>query len=235
MSRLVTFVISLGLLVGAFTYAAAPSAGQPDQPHTPSSLDPRPSHIAVIGDSYTTGTDLGGLGPRGWTTLAWQNLAGHGVKVVADVGAEGGAGYVVRGNRGGIFRDLVARTVKPDDSLIVFYGSRNDKDADPLAIALMSRDALALARQMAPSAKILVIGPPWINANVPPNMFRMRDILRDTARDAGAEFFDPLAAGWFFDRPDLIGTDQIHPTDAGHAYMADKIAPLISNDLPRWV
>ena len=51
MSRLATFVISLGLLVGTFTYAAAPSVGQPDQPYTPSGLDPRLNHIAVIGDS----------------------------------------------------------------------------------------------------------------------------------------------------------------------------------------
>lgn len=235
MSRLATFVISLGLLVGTFTYAAAPSVGQPDQPYTPPGLDPRLNHIAVIGDSYTTGSNEGGLGPKGWTTLAWQNLSGRGVKVNADVAAEGGAGYVVRGNRGGIFRDLTARAVKPDDSLVVFFGSRNDKDADPLAMAFMTRDALGLARQLAPSAKLLVIGPPWINADVPPNMYRIRDILRDSARDAGAEFFDPLEAGWFFDRPDLIGGDKIHPTDAGHAYMADKIAPLIGQELPRWV
>ena len=235
MSRLATFVISIGLLVGTFVYVSPPSLGEPNQPHTPSGLDPRLNHIAVIGDSYTTGTNEGGQGPMGWTTLAWQDLADRGVKVVPDVEAEGGAGYVVRGNRGGVFRDLTTRAVKPDDSLIVFFGSRNDKDADPLAMAFMSRDTLALAHQMAPSAKILVVGPPWVNADVPPNLYRIRDVLRDSARDAGAEFFDPLDAGWFFDRPDLIGEDGIHPTDAGHGYLADRISPLIGKQLPRWV
>ncbi|MDV3126392.1 SGNH/GDSL hydrolase family protein [Mycobacterium sp. 21AC1] len=228
MSRLTTFVISFGLLVGLVIQI-------PEQQYTTSGLDPRLNHIAVIGDSYTTGTNEGGLGPKGWTTLAWQALASRGVLVTADVVAEGGAGYVVRGNRGSIFHDLTARAVQPDDSLIVFFGSRNDMDADPAALARMSRDALALAGRIAPAAKLLVIGPPWINADVPPNMYRTRDILRDAARDVGAEFFDPIQAGWFFDRPELIGGDRIHPTDAGHAYMADKIAPLIGQELPRWV
>jgi phospholipase/lecithinase/hemolysin len=43
---------------------------------------------------------------------------------------------------------------------------------------------------------------------------------------------DPLTERWFVGRPDLIGADGVHPTDAGHAYMADKIAPLIRAQLP---
>lgn len=228
MSRLTTFAISLGLLAGMVTNI-------PTQQYTNSGLDPRLSHIAVIGDSYTTGAIEGGLGPNGWATLAWQELAQDGTPVTADVVAEGGAGYVARGNRGGIFGDLTARAVKPDDVLIVFFGSRNDMDADPAAITNMSRDALALAARIAPSARILVIGPPWPTADVPPSVLRIRDILKVQAREAGATFSDPIADGWFVGRPELIGADGIHPTDAGHAYMAEKIAPLIGEELPRWV
>lgn len=231
MSRLATFVISLGLLVGTFTYAAAPSVGQPDQPYTPSGLDPRLNHIAVIGDSYTTGSNEGGLGPKGWTTLAWQNLSGRGVKVNADVAAEGGAGYVVRGNRGGIFRDLTARAVKPDDSLVVFFGSRNDMKVEPTRLSIAMYGTLSLARQIARSAKMLVIGPPWPTADPPPEVLRIRDVLSYQAQLAGATFVDPIAARWFVGRPELIGQDGVHPTDAGHTYMAEKIAPLIGTQL----
>ena len=45
------------------------------------------------------------------------------------------------------------------------------------------------------------------------------------------EFVDPLAEGWFVGRPDLIGADGVHPNDAGHAYLAEKIAPLIRSQL----
>mgnify|MGYP002623887115 CR=1 FL=1 len=49
---------------------------------------------------------------------------------------------------------------------------------------------------------------------------------------AGATFVDPIAEGWFVGRPELIGADGVHPTDAGHQYLADKIAPLIGARLP---
>ena len=62
-------------------------------------------------------------------------------------------------------------------------------------------------------------------------MLKIRDSLRDQAAQIGAAFIDPIADGWFVGRPDLIGQDGVHPNDAGHAYMADKIAPLILNQL----
>lgn len=229
MSRLTTFIVSLALLVGLFMQA-------PRQRYVTSGLDPQINHISVIGDSYTTGMLAeGGMGPRNWASLAWQKLSQRGVQVDADVVAEGGAGYEARGNHGNVFADLTARAVQPDDALIVFFGSRNDKDSDLGIYTRLSHDALTMARQAAPTARMLVIGPPWVNADVPPNLLGVRDILRDQARQVGATFVDPIADRWFFDRPELIGADGIHPTDAGHAYMADKIAPLIGKELPRWV
>ncbi|MGH3644916.1 MAG: Rv0518 family GDSL lipase, partial [Mycobacterium sp.] len=74
---------------------------------------------------------------------------------------------------------------------------------------------------------------PWPTADVPPAILQIRDILSFQAMLAGATFVDPIAQRWFVDRPDLIGQDGVHPTDAGHAYMADKIAPLIGAALPR--
>jgi lysophospholipase L1-like esterase len=47
----------------------------------------------------------------------------------------------------------------------------------------------------------------------------------------GATFVDPIAEHWFVGRPDLIGADGVHPNDAGHQYMADRIAPLIRTQL----
>ncbi|NKZ10165.1 Rv0518 family GDSL lipase [Mycolicibacterium septicum] len=229
MSRLTAFIVSLALLVGLFAQA-------PERRYVTSGLDPQINHIAVIGDSYTTGMVAeGGMGPRNWAPLAWQELAQRGVQVDADVVAEGGAGYEARGNRGSVFADLTSRAVQPDDALIVFFGSRNDKDSDLGAVTRLSHDALTTARQSAPAARMLVIGPPWVSPDVPPNLLGVRDILRDQARQVGATFVDPIAERWFFDRPELIGADGIHPTDAGHAYMADKIAPLIGKELPRWV
>jgi len=226
--RLLTVVMCLGLGLGA---VGAPRPGIAGA--TPLSREAAPAHVAVIGDSYTTGTDEGGQGAKGWAARTWQSLARHGVAIAPDVAAEGGAGYGVRGNHGSVFIDLAARAVHRDDALVVFYGSRNDQPVDPARLAVLARNAFVLARRTAPAARLLVIGPPWPTPNVPPVVLRIRDVLRTQALAAGATFFDPIVAGWFFGRSDLIGPDGVHPTDAGHAYMADRIAPLISSQLPR--
>jgi GDSL-like Lipase/Acylhydrolase family len=228
-----TFVVGLTFLAalsGGIVQRPAGSAGAHE--YRLLGQDLRLQRVAVVGDSYTTGTDEGGLGTKSWTAHTWQRLDARGVRIAADVMAEGRAGYGVRGDHGSIFEDLTARAVKPDDALVVFFGSRNDEDADPGLVAAKARDAFELARRYSSSAKFLVIGPPWPTADVPLPMLRIRDVLRDAAQAAGAAFVDPIADRWFVDRPDLIGVDGVHPNDAGHRYLADKIAPLIRAQLP---
>jgi lysophospholipase L1-like esterase len=227
-TRPAAFVITLALLVCCVSQRPHP------MPRFETlSVDSRLNYIAVIGDSYTTGTTEGGQGPQAWTARAWQMLAGQGVPVAADVASEGRAGYGVRGVAGILFLDLTARAVKAEDVLVVFFGSRNDQGVDPVVLTEMANDNFDLARLTAPSARLLVIGPPWPTADVPQAVLQIRDVLGAAARAAGATFVDPLADGWFVGRPDLIGPDGVHPTDAGHAYMAEKIAPLIRARLPR--
>jgi lysophospholipase L1-like esterase len=187
----------------------------------------------VIGDSYTTGTDEGGWGSNTWTNRTWLTLARQGVQVAPEVASEGRAGYVVRGDHGSVFEDLTNRAVHPDDALVVFFGSRNDHGVDPTQMAAMAHDTLDLARRIAPTAKLLVIGPPWTDSDPPIDVLYIRDILSGQANEAGATFIDPISEGWFVGRPDLIGPDGVHPNDAGHAYMAEKIAPLIHAELSR--
>lgn len=223
MSRVLTVVLSLVVLLGSAS-APVPQVAH----HDVRLADFERNRIAVIGDSYTTGSDQGGNGPQGWTPQVWRALAQHGIAVTPTVAAEGGAGYCTRGNRGGVFEDLTVRAVKPDDVLVVFFGSRNDMKVDPTRLSIAMYGTLRLARQIARSAELLVIGPPWTDADPPPEILRIRDVLSYQADLAGATFVDPLAARWFAGRPDLIGKDGVHPTDAGHTYMAEKIAPLIS-------
>jgi lysophospholipase L1-like esterase len=226
--RLAAFVISFLVLAGMVS--ERPAAVRLYDPVT---LDTPQYRVAVIGDSYTTGTDEGGLGADTWTARAWRTLSQQGVQIAADVASEGKAGYGVRGDHGSLFGDLTARAVKRDDALVLFFGSRNDQGVDPVLLAEMARDSFDLARQAAPFARLLVIGPPWPTADVPNSVLQIRDILDTAALAAGAAFVDPLTERWFVGMPDLIGADGVHPTDAGHAYMADKIAPLIRAQLPR--
>ena len=182
----------------------------------PAAVGTAASRIAVIGDSYTAGSDEGGNGSRAWPELVRGLLALEGVEIDADIAAEGGAGYGQRGDGGSVFEDLTARAVRRSDALIVFFGSRNDQPVDAQRFPALAADTFQLARFAAPGAKVLVIGPPWPTASPSPEVLKIRDSLRDQA-----------AQNWFVGREDLIGQDGVHPTDAGHAYMAAKIAPLI--------
>jgi lysophospholipase L1-like esterase len=222
-------VISVALVAGCVGHRPAPA-----RPYQPAARGIPIDHVAVIGDSYTTGTEEGGVGPNTWTTRTWLALAHQGVQISPDVASEGRAGYVVRGDHGSVFEDLTTRAVQPDDALVVFFGSRNDQGVDPMQMSGMAHDTFDLARRIAPSAKLLVIGPPWPTANPPFDVLYVRDTLDRQAEWAGATFIDPISEGWFVGRPDLIGPDGVHPNDAGHAYMADKIAPLIRAELSSW-
>lgn len=227
-SRLAPFVVSLALLVSTVSGHRSPV-----RIYRTLTLDSPLNLVAVIGDSYTSGTDEGGVGPKSWTARVWQMLAQQGVRVAAGAASECGAGYVVRGNHGSVFEDLTTRAVRPDDALMVFFGSRNDQGVDPGLLAEIAHNTFDLARRIAPSARLLVIAPPWPTANVPDDVLQIRDVLNAEARGAGAAFVDPIGDRWFVGRPDLIGPDGIHPNDAGHAYLADKIAPLIRTQLSR--
>lgn len=202
-------------------------AALPIAPGTPTGSATTPTRIAVVGDSYTTGSNEGGRGAMAWTEQAWRLLARSGVTVQADVAAEGGAGYGQPGNRGSVFSDLAARAVRRSDVLVVFFGSRNDQPVSPVLFPALAAGAFDVARGVAPAARLLVIGPPWPTASPPRTVVAIRDSLRTQARAIGATFVDPIAEGWFVGRPDLIGHDGVHPTDAGHLYMAERIAPLI--------
>lgn len=228
MSRLATVVITLALLVGMVREAPAPVRA-----YQTLTLDSPLIHVAVIGDSYTTGTEEGGQGPNAWTARAWQQLAHQGVAVAAEVASEGRAGYGALGDHNSVFADLTPRAVKPDDVLVVFFGSRNDQAVDPQLLAEMASYTFRVARRIAPSARFLVIGPPWPSADVPDSVLQVRDILNAETPTTAATFVDPIRDRWFVGRPDLIGADGVHPNDAGHAYLADKIAPLIRAQLSR--
>lgn len=224
MRRVAGLMVSFALLI-----AAVPTAATSVQ------LAGRESalnRVAVVSDSYTTGTDLGGLGANGWPALAWRMLADQGRPVTADVAAEGRAGYGVRGDHNSTFGDLTARAVRPDDALVVFFGSRNDQPVDALEVAGLARNAFELARRRAPTARLLVIGPPWPTADVPVRITQIRDALALVAMASGARFVDPLVERWFVGRPELIAIDGVHPTDIGHRYLAERISGLIAAELP---
>lgn len=96
----------------------------------------------------------------------------------------------------------------------------------PLIRSAKRRPIFTPKSESAHGARLLVIGPPWVDENVPNNILTIRDRLKIAATKAGATFVDPIADEWFFGADAaLIGSDGVHPTDAGVQYTAERILP----------
>lgn len=193
-----------------------------------------PVKVAVIGDSYTGGSGVGGVGVRGWPALTWEKLRKEGIPVAPVVGALPGSGYVHRGSQGGgVFGEQVPKLVTADTRLVVFFNGVNDVNEAVDEVHAAALSDFQAAKQIAPQAKLLVIGPAWPNSARPSNLLALRDTIKDAATEAGATWVDPVAEGWFTDTPQLIGEDGVHPTDDGHTYLADRIEPHIREELSK--
>lgn len=216
-----------GRLTTAQIAAAQSSAAERDSKRTAEIEAEEPPSVLVIGDSYTGGSGEGGNGAANWTALVQDDLP----EVNLQVAAAGGAGYTATSPiTGETFVDLAEKNATEDIDLYVVFGSRND-GADPAAIGEAASTVYSTLLAASPDADLLVIGPPWVSGDVPDSVRAARDAVRDAARAVGATWLDPLAKGWFFDQPQLIGSDGVHPTDDGHKYMADRIAPVMEKML----
>ena len=218
---------------GPAPQAAAGSGAGPAATASPSSHpEPPPSadalRVLVIGDSYSVGSAEGGVGAANWTHL----VTGMVEDVTIDVAAEGGRGYVATGSAGRTFVDLAARAGTGYD-VVVAFGSRND-DGPRAEVRRAAERTFALLREASPEAELLVIGPPWVDDAPPAYVRATSRAVQAAARTAGATFVDPLAEAWFGGSArSYIGEDRVHPTDAGHEYLAGRIAPSLQAAVDR--
>jgi lysophospholipase L1-like esterase len=193
-------------------------------------LDRVYTKVAVIGDSYTAGSAEGGNGWANWASRLVADLQPT-TRIELSKVATGGIGYLSTGTAGITFLDEAKRAVTPDVKVVIVLGSRNDL-GQPGDVGAAATSVYDIVRAQAPAAKLIIVGPPWINEDVPAGITAARDDIRAAAQRAGATFVDPIADRWFFGADSLlIGSDHIHPTDTGHRYMADKIRPYLQDAL----
>lgn len=189
--------------------------------------------ITVIGDSYTQGSSQGGTGSARWPVVADLLLRDAGWSTQLTVAAEGGAGYVQGGAVSELdFAGLAAGAVTADDDLVVVMGSRNDLAYSADDVRSAADAVLASIRATAPTARLVVVGPPWVDDAPPQELLDIRDTLSEAAGLVGARFVDPLTDAWFAgESAGLIGADGVHPTTVGHRHMADLMLPVLTEEL----
>jgi lysophospholipase L1-like esterase len=81
---------------------------------------------------------------------------------------------------------------------------------------------------ISPDIHIVIVGPLWVNAAPPGDVYRTRDVLSVVAADSEVDFVDPLELRWFFEGEGLIGEDGVHPTGAGQIYLAERLTPIVA-------
>lgn len=223
-------LIAFALLAAKPWEAPAPMVDVAPNPAFTIPQAPETTSIAVIGDSYTGGSKEGGMEDVNWVPLAQYALSSKDRPVRIRAESAGGSGYVNVGPTGKVFSDLVAEAIRPGTDLIVFFGSRNDMEEATL-VGRAATSAFDEATAVSPSGELLVIGAPWVDSDVPQSITVVNTALKQATDGAGGTFIDPVAEGWFFENPELIGSDGVHPTDAGHEYLAKQIVPHIEKVL----
>jgi acyl-CoA thioesterase I len=186
-----------------------------------------------IGDSYAAGS--GGAGAQ----RSFACLTARALGWVCRNDGEPGTGYTNAGKVHGAAFDTYAqralRAAGPggvtsalagassaDVDVVVVTGGRNDsgqKVPERLAAAGLTLDRL---RVTYPEAKIVVVGPFWVDDDVPPSLLDFDAGLRDEARARDLTFIDPIRERWLTteERSRWISADGVHPSVAGHQRMA---------------
>ncbi|QNJ93805.1 SGNH/GDSL hydrolase family protein [Mycolicibacterium fluoranthenivorans] len=202
---------------------------EPERPILTASPRPGAAYVAVIGDLYTIGSPSAGEGSKGWPSVAKRALRQEGVNIELNIGARRGSGYAWHNTpMSVVFIDQVRQTAGMNTKLVILFGSESDQGNPPGQLTPIVQSTLAEARKKAPDAKLLVIGPAWAQPNPPPGVLQARDVVRTEAESFGAMFVDPLAEDWFVGKPELLAPGGDRPNDAGHQFMAERIAPLIA-------
>ena len=121
-------------------------------------------------------------------------------------------------------RTQVSAVIKLRPGIVFVAGGHNDRRYATRRSAAAADAVLERLRRGLPDATLVVIGPIWQDGRPAASIVALRDHLRRKAKSIGAIFIDPLREGWFAGRAHrFIGSDGIHPTNAGHRYIAARV------------
>ena len=191
-----------------------------------------------IGDSYAAGS--GGAGVR----RSFACLTARALGWVCHDDGEPGTGYTNAGKVHGAANDTYAAralgrttapaigpngTAAPLDpaavDVVVVTGGRNDSGSPVPARVAAAGLTLDRLRVTYPNARIVVVGPFWVDDDVPPSLEAFDDGLRAEAAARSLTFLDPIRDRWLTtdQRARWIATDGVHPSVAGHQRIAARL------------
>jgi acyl-CoA thioesterase-1 len=175
--------------------------------------------LAVIGASFAAG--VGAQGPG----QAWPADLGRMLHMRVVVSATPGAGYLSPGvGHRGPFPKLATRLdlARLRPAVLLIQGGHNDVNHPVAAIRRSVRGLIGQVRCATPGTRIGILSV-FPSGDVPSHAAVVADrtiVAAARAADPRVIVFDPIAQHWQFPRL----RDQLHPTVAGHRWIAQRVA-----------
>lgn len=227
--------ITYGLALLALAGCSAASTSLSPAPQQPPAVTKpaKPPVVMVLGDSYTAG--MKGVPPE--STYAAFLAKKLGWQVI--IGGYGGTGFLARGKVGKNFAQLFADQLawRPAPDMVMVVGGHNDATRPNPAAGMNEAVGQLLngVKQRWPGVPMVLVGPMW-GGSPSKGAVVVRDIMATVASQTQVPFVDPLQEEWITgDVSDGTGNadlyirrDEVHPTEAGNAYFADKLVAALS-------
>jgi lysophospholipase L1-like esterase len=186
------------------------------------------SLVVFVGNSFTSGSAMDSSGVARYPSLLSARLGFPYMTLTAE-----GAGYAAAGSQSRTFVTL-AKKVPRNAAVVVVLGSSDDVGHTAADIRAGAASTYARIHKQAPDAVILAVASPWGERPAPRGIVTARDAVRDAALQDGDAFVDPIADNWWVAGPSgAVGQDGVHPTDTGHAEIAEYLAPKLAMLLGR--
>lgn len=211
--------------------------------------------LAVLGDSLPDGSSMNTGGGSGtWFTRTAKHLRCDD----AWEQGRGGTGYVTAGSFATLINRLPLDVVAPAPDRLIVWAGYNDSGTDQTALGVAASSLYAAIRAGLPNSLVYVIGC-WSPSGSPGASLTNTDgTLRTAAAAAGYPFISPITGAVYGPSGTLvathgawitgtgkvgattgtgnadiyIGSDGVHPTDAGHVYLARRITAALRELMP---
>jgi lysophospholipase L1-like esterase len=207
---------------GALVATALLAAGAPQGVQAAAAQQPVEDNPSVVflGDSWTEGrgaTGLHGYAPRTGEALGWDY----------QVLGVSGSGYA-RPGEGSTFAQRIDRAVALDSDVLVVQGSLNERHSTLDVLAPAATETLArLAAEAGEDTQVLVLGASYNPGTPVETMDGINRTIEAAATAAGLRFVDVAALDWTDPADPTVWADSIHPNDAGHQRIADRLTELL--------
>lgn len=221
-------VLALVVVLGLWRPLAAPTkpvaAASDPAALSPAALTlPDSPRVLVFGDSWTWGAAASDP-TSGYAYLVADLIGGETI-----VNGEPGSGYLRQGRFGHTYGERIAAldpASAPD--AVIIQGSINDRKLGAPGYREAVTAAWDALAQTYPDATIIVLGPAPHHLPIGKGTARIDRDLRDLAAARGWWYISPIEQAWITEANyrDVIDVEvgNKHPSDAGHRYLADRLA-----------